>query len=145
MATHLSTVRLGLRASVSLVLIAGVSCGSTDGSGSGSSPEEQRLISASQGLCEAIELAGEGDVDAAEDAFASDVHGFLHEFADRLSKSDRAATAELLEAKQRVEAAFADSAASPSDVSDALATLKGELDDAAASAGQSAAPCQGSP
>lgn len=146
MAPHLSAVRLGLRASMCLVIFAGVSCGSADGNGSDRSPEEQRLRSASQGLCAAVELAGEGDVDAAEDAFTSKVHAFLHEFADRLSESDRAATAELLEAKQRVEAAFADPAASPSEVSGALAALKGELDAAAASSGLAAAPCQeGSP
>jgi len=59
------------------------------------------------GLC-AVERALEaGDVDGAEVTFEDEVHEPLHELADDTEGVDRGAAADVLEAKQRVEAVFA--------------------------------------
>lgn len=55
------------------------------------------------GLCEAREMLVDGDPVGAREAFYDNSHVALHEIADRLSAEDRAAAAELLEAKQAVE------------------------------------------
>ncbi|MGH2674569.1 MAG: hypothetical protein ACRDKA_13835 [Actinomycetota bacterium] len=96
---------------------------------------------ASQGLCDAVDLAAGGDIAGAEAAFMDRVHGFLHEFADRLSATDRQATAGLLEAKQRVEAVLEEPSAGASEVGQVLPALQDELDDAAEAAGMAPQPC----
>ena len=60
-------------------------------------------------MCEASEAAADGDVSTAETLFLDDVHLRLHGLADSLT-DDRTAAAELLEAKQAVEADFEDGA-----------------------------------
>ena len=69
---------------------------------------EARLPGASQGLCDAQVLAAESNVPDAAGVFDAEVHGFLHELAAVVRGTDRAAAAELLEAKQRVERIFED-------------------------------------
>ena len=57
-------------------------------------------------LCSAITLAEQGDVDGAERIFENEIHGLLHDLAAEIEESDREATADLLVAKNSVEAAF---------------------------------------
>lgn len=74
------------------------------------------LDTAFQGLCAAGRLAEEGDLEGAGELFTDRAHAYLHELAAELSEIDRAAAAELLVAKQQVEAALAGPPASdPSD------------------------------
>lgn len=54
-------------------------------------------------LCEVDRLASAGDGDAAEAKFLDDVHGPMHTLAAATQVRDRAAAADLLEAKQAVE------------------------------------------
>lgn len=56
-------------------------------------------------LCDARDLAAE-DPDAASDLFNDEAHEPLHGFADEVAQQDRGAAAEVLETKQRVEAAI---------------------------------------
>ena len=95
---------------------------------------------AARGLCDAVDLAGAGDVAGAEAAFQDRVHRFLHDLADRLSTFDRERAGALLQAKQRVEAALADDA-SAGLVHASMAALYRELEEAADAAGAVAPPC----
>jgi hypothetical protein len=89
-----------------------------------------------QGLCDARTVATAGDAVAASDFFQDRSHAYLHEFASRISVSDREGTARLLEAKQTVEAQLADpGSADPQAVAAALAALETALADAAETAG----------
>lgn len=96
-------------------------------------PGEQRLRTASQGLCDAEVLASQGQVREAEQIFDSATHDYLHELARMLQEVDPAAAAELLEAKERVEAALLD----PGDAEgteELLVELERALQDAAQAA-----------
>jgi hypothetical protein len=64
----------------------------------------QILDSLAGNLCAAEELVGTDPV-AAADTFRQQVHGPLHDLADRASKADRSVAAKLLEAKYEVESA----------------------------------------
>ena len=55
-------------------------------------------------LCDASELADDGELTAAHGVFLSRAHGRLHELAAEASDVDRAVAARLLEAKADVEA-----------------------------------------
>ena len=95
-----------------------------------------------QGLCDARTIAEAGDVQGASDIFQSRAHAELHTLADRLAASDREAAGRLLEAKQRVEAAFASAAtASPGAVAADLSALEGEVAAAAESLGLDRPAC----
>ena len=99
-----------------------------------------------QGLCEARTAAEAGDVPGASTIFQSRTHSELHSLADRLSTTDRDAAARLLEAKQRVEDAFADpTTASPTAVAGLISSLKGEVASAAEPLGQERPVCGGAP
>ncbi len=97
---------------------------------------ESRLPGASQGLCDAQVLAGESNVPDAAAVFNDEVHGFLHELAAVVQRTDRAVAAELLEAKQRVERIFEDPVrAPPQEVVVLLTELQRALGQAAEAAG----------
>ena len=96
---------------------------------------------ASAGLCEALAAAGDGDVDRAAALFEDEAHAYLHELADRLQATDRVAAAELLEAKQRAEAALA-SAEGGMDLTQALEDVGEELADAAEVVGMPRPSCE---
>lgn len=97
-----------------------------------------------QGLCESRAVAEAGDVQGASDVFQARAHAELHALADRLSSTDREAAARLLEAKQRVEAAFADPAtASPPAVAGVISALELEVQNAAESLGLPRPACGG--
>ena len=65
--------------------------------------ESLPLQIAYQALCDARTLAETGDVWGAANEFMTQSHAYLHEFADRLSATDREAAARVLEAKEAVE------------------------------------------
>ena len=69
-----------------------------------------RLLAVAAGLCQAAEQAPT-DVKAAEKTFNGRSHDGLHLIARGLEQVDRAASATLLEAKQKVEGDFSKSAA----------------------------------
>jgi hypothetical protein len=125
----------GLRLLTGVLLFA-AACSSSGASGAAP------LDEAVGGICEATTLAEDGDVAAASVVFQDRSHEYLHELADQLSDQDRAATARLLEAKQRVEAAFADpEAADPADTANLLRDLQAALSEAATAAGLEPPAC----
>ncbi len=73
-------------------------------SGSERSSADDPFVNAGVGLCRAADVADRPD--EARAAFFDSVHQPLHELADETATRDRAVAADLLEAKQRVEAAF---------------------------------------
>lgn len=95
-----------------------------------------------QGLCDSRALAEAGDVSGASANFQSRAHAELHAIADRLASADREAAASLLEAKQRVEAAFAaPEASSPEAVAGLISALEREVGDAAEVLGMERPAC----
>ncbi|HEX2851480.1 MAG TPA: hypothetical protein VHN98_13040 [Acidimicrobiales bacterium] len=94
--------------------------GASDGSTTSPAGAGGRQASVHTGICAADAAATGGDTAAARRAF-EDAHQGLHEVADAASKTDRAASARLLEAKEKVEADLASS-------STATATLRSDLD-----------------
>jgi hypothetical protein len=74
------------------------------------------------GLCEAMEVARNDDVEAARAAFYDRSHDGLHELAADANEVDPAAAAGLLEAKFRVEAML-DESPDPAELTAALDTL----------------------
>ena len=96
-----------------------------------------------QGLCQSRAAAEAGDVPGASGVFQSRAHAELHTLADRLSATDRDAAARLLEAKQRLEAAFADPAASPPAVAGLISALEAEVASSAATLGLQRPVCKG--
>jgi hypothetical protein len=102
---------------------------------------EEQLTMATRGLCEAMDLAADGDVPGAERAFQDRVHAYLHDLADRVATFDRPAAAELLVAKQRVEEALRRPEPGPDEVASLLEELQRELSDAADAAGLPPASC----
>jgi hypothetical protein len=107
-------------------------CGSDRTAGPGGD-----LGTALDGLCEASMLSARGLVRDAESEFQDRAHAYLHELARETAETDREAAALLLEAKQRVEQAFAE----PPEPED-LARLLDELRERTAeAAGISAPPC----
>jgi hypothetical protein len=104
--------------------------------------EVNRLQAASQGLCDAQVEASRGRLRDAREIFDAETHAYLHELAARLQETDRAVAAELLEAKQRVEAAFR-SARDPTGLEELLVALQRALGDAAEAAGLPAPLCRG--
>jgi hypothetical protein len=78
-------------------------CGSNGTGGPGGD-----LGTALEGLCEARLLSARGLIRDAESEFVDRAHAYLHELARETAETDREAAARLLEAKQRVEQAFAE-------------------------------------
>ena len=104
---------------------------------------EGRLAGASQGLCDAQAHASRSDVARAAAVFNAEVHAFLHELAADLQETDRAAAADLLEAKQRVEAALvAPARANAKEVVTLLVDLERALAAAAEAAGLGGTTCR---
>jgi hypothetical protein len=99
-----------------------------------------QLRSATRGLCDATDLASEGRVGMATDVFDAETHAYLHHLAADLQTTNPEAAADLLEAKQRVEAVLAEGGP-PGEARDLLAELQAALRDAAAAAGLRAAAC----
>lgn len=65
---------------------------------------DDRYAHAVDGLCDSRQDLADGNVAPATESFFDSAHAPLHEIADRLSDRDRAAAADLLEAKQAFEA-----------------------------------------
>ena len=86
-----------MRLLVGIVLLALAACGA----GESRSVEQGAADDAAAGVCQALRAADAGKEDEAEKAFDDDAHGPLHDLADVVE--DRAAKADLLEAKSRVE------------------------------------------
>jgi hypothetical protein len=97
-----------------------------------------------QGLCQSRAAAEAGDVLGASGVFQSRAHAELHTLADRLSATDRDAAARLLEAKQRLEAAFEDpAAASPPVVAGLISAVEAEVANGAEALGLQRPTCEG--
>ena len=94
---------LRMRIAALLVTLTLAACSNGSGEAEGL---EARLPGASQGLCDAQVMASRSNVPGAAEVFDAEVHGFLHELAAVVQQTDRAAGADLLEAKQRVERIF---------------------------------------
>ncbi|MDQ4006326.1 MAG: hypothetical protein M3135_08525 [Actinomycetota bacterium] len=116
-------------------MILAASCSNAGGTDTAIPSPGERLASASQGLCDALGFADQGDVTGAAREFQDRVHEYLHDLADRLSTSDRQAAGDLLEAKQRLEEALGREPSDPSRVRDLIAELQTELGIAAGAAG----------
>ena len=86
----------------------------------GSSAPASRWARAVAGLCAAARHARAGDVDDARTTFFDQSHDDLHQLADETAGDDRAAAANLLEAKETVEADLEDSSGSLADDLDIL-------------------------
>jgi hypothetical protein len=130
----MTRVMIATLAGVLLMLTA---CGEQAPAAAG--PRDQ-LRSATRGLCDATALASEGQVGMATDVFDAQTHAYLHRLAADLQTSNPAAAADLLEAKQRVEAVLAEGGP-PGEARDLLAELQAALRDAATAAGLRAAAC----
>lgn len=96
-------------AGVAVVFVAAVA---VFGEGSGGPPSPSVATPSAPGqvhdrLCAALTAAATGDLDAARATFQDRVHGPLHDLASAAAETDRATSARLLEAKQRVEASLA--------------------------------------
>lgn len=103
-------------------------------------PATAVFLEARDGVCAAAGLAGRGDVDGARTTFFDRSHQALHELAAAAGRSDRAATARLLEAKQRAEAGIEKAALSVADDLYELAVAAGQA--IAAVGGADPGPCR---
>lgn len=123
-ASHRPSTALLLAVAFAGLAFAACGDGSSDGAtvdiGDGRVPAS-RLAAAGNAVCRA---AGEapGDREAARTMFFADAHDGLHTIARALEDVDRKAAADLLMAKQAVEAAFT-SEAPGADLGDKLARL----------------------
>jgi hypothetical protein len=105
---------------VTAVTLAGAACGSDANPPAGDvvalageTVSRSRLVSIAAGICDAAELAT-GDVNSARATFFGQSHEGLHLIARGLEQEDdRATSAALLEAKQKVEADFLATAPGP--------------------------------
>ena len=106
--------------------------------------EERPLRLAFQGLCDAGEMSESDDAWGASDAFNSHAHAYLHDLAAKISRIDREATAEILEAKQRLEAVLnTPDEADPAELAGLFEDLRAEVGDAAEVAGLDRPTCEG--
>jgi hypothetical protein len=121
------------------VALAATAC--TDQATPASPPENRRLQTASQGLCDAQILASEGRIRDAASVFEADTHDYLHQLADQLQEVDPETAAGLLEAKQRVEMALAEGGDPPA-TQELLIRLQRALGDAAAAVDLPAPLCR---
>ena len=86
-----------MRIFAGIVLLVLAACGA----GESRSAEQIAADDAAAGVCRSLQAVEAGDARTAEKAFDDDAHGPLHDLADAVE--DRAAKADLLEAKSRVE------------------------------------------
>jgi hypothetical protein len=86
---------------LAVALVAGA-CGGSDGDAAAHGATG-RFGAIHTEVCQAAAQAGDGDLTAARRRF-DDVHQGLHDLAAAAEEADRTAAAELLRAKQRVEA-----------------------------------------
>lgn len=130
-------LRMRITTTLLVLALAGSAC-SDDAAGG-----EAGLQRASQGLCDAQVHAFEANVRRAAAVFNAESHAYLHELAADLEDTDRAAAANLLEAKQRVERALEDATRSdPQEVILLIAALQRALGQAAEAAGLPAPLCR---
>ena len=102
-----SSVRAGASAGVSTASTPGAATpGAATPATTASTAPAGRYDGVHTGICAADAAAAAGDARGAKAAFA-DAHQGLHEVADEAAKTDRAASARLLEAKEKVEADLA--------------------------------------
>jgi len=94
------------------LVVAGAACGGDKKAAqpgtvamAGQAVQTSRLITVAAGICDAAGLAGH-NVDSARATFYGQSHDGLHLIAKGLQEVDRAESATLLEAKQKVEADF---------------------------------------
>ncbi len=113
---------------VALVTLAVVARATLFSNDSGSAPEagakpgdSGSFVTARDGVCAAAGQVRQHDVSGARVVFFDRVHQPLHGLATLSARSDRAAAARLLEAKQQVESGFDDGAPSLAQDLDALA------------------------
>jgi hypothetical protein len=97
------------------------------------------LDRAADAICAATDAARRGDLGEAERVFEDRAHASLHDLAERAARRDRAAAGQLLQAKQRVEAAFA-AEADPEELADLLIALRSKMVEAGRSIGTRLAP-----
>ena len=110
----------GLVAAVVLVLAGWLAIAAT-GDKDADAPTAGAEASPLSGVCDALASARSGDVADARAVFIDDAHDALHDLASRTAEVDRAVTADLLRAKERIEALIASGSAS--DLQSALADL----------------------
>jgi hypothetical protein len=107
---------VSLRFASLLLVVVMLASGCGDGNGSSGSAEVP-FAEVVEGLC-AMERVLPGDTDEADRIFTDRVHDELHGLADEASSEDRAAAADLLEAKQKVESDLAHGSDGPTLVED---------------------------
>ena len=93
--------------------------------GGGRASNEPSFGPARDGLCQAAEAARTGDTRRARAVFFDRSHQPLHELAAAAQERDRAATARLLEAKERVESGLERGSPTLPQDFDALAVVTG--------------------
>lgn len=92
---------------VLLAVLAGfVALAATAGDGSDDETSPRSATAVHRGLCRALQAAEAGEHDEARTAFFDRSHDGLHDLAARAADIDRSLAADLLEAKQRVEASL---------------------------------------
>lgn len=126
----------GLLAVVVLVLAGWLAIAVTGGDGSDASTDGAE-VSPLPGVCDALAAARSGNVEKARAVFLDDAHDGLHDLASRTAEVDRAVTADLLRAKERIEALMESSSAADlqsalADLADATGAAAGTLDPEAA-------------
>ena len=128
------------RTALALLAIVGFAACSDDGSPTveetSTGPADSEYFAS---LCAVLDDATAGDIEAANAGFD---HGPLHELAEQVTEIDRGVAADLLQAKEAVESALADSTTDPAEA----AALVSELTDATLAAYEAAgqpvpAPC----
>jgi hypothetical protein len=135
--------RWALVAALVLVTAAFLALARTNGgdgpaNGSGAATSAARTHA---GLCAAISAAQDDDVSEARAAFYDRSHDGLHELAASTAEVDRAAAAQLLETKQRVEALL-EGTPPPGDLSAALGPLVDATARAAGVVGEAVNRCE---
>lgn len=110
----------GLLAAAVLVLLGWLAVGALGG-GDSQTPDVAAQTSPLTGVCKALTEARAGDAESSRAVFFDEAHDGLHDLASRTAEMDRTVAAELLRAKERVEALM--DAGSPSDLRPALDDL----------------------
>ena len=129
----------GVLAIVAIAAAISAATGEGDQASQASSPPSFEL--ARDGVCQAAEAADHGDATRARSVFFDRSHQPLHELAAAAQERDRAATARLLEAKQRVESGLEKGSTTLSEDLDALAIVTGRA--MAVVGSRDPGPCQG--
>ena len=127
---------------VSVLLMLGLTLGACGNGGESSAnvPSDSALMDAVGSLCTARDEVTKSIEDGRR-VFQDEAHSALHEIARRVTPIDRVVAARLLEAKQRVEAAF-ETKANPGAMRDFLSRLIEEANLALAELSLSKVGCQ---